>query len=124
MARGKGLGEYVNPFEQAKKKEPKKQVDDLSVVEGKKEKDPQPIVKDQEANDLSTSLAKYKKKPKYQTYVAHNVRIPKEMRRDLEMIARKLGIKLGKNTGFFQEFTIDALRVHIKKAKKELGVDD
>lgn len=123
MARGKGLGEYANPFEQSRKKEPEKQ------VEGKKEKDPQPTVEDQEIKEETENLsagtlAKYKKKPKYQTYVAHNVRIPKEMRHDLEKIAKKLGIKLGKNTGFFQEFTIDALRTHIDKAKKELGIDD
>lgn len=119
MARGKGMetygdSEYGNPFEQngGKELEP--------ATEDKKEKDPQPVVEDQ----VSSSLAKYKKKPKYQTYVAHNVRIPKEMRHDLEKIAKKLGIKLGKNTGFFQEFTIDALRIHIEKAKKELGIDD
>ena len=124
MARGKGLGEYVNPFEQPKKKGPKKQEADQSVVEDKKEKDPQPIVEDQKETENLSALSKYKKVPKYKTYVAHNVRIPREMRRDLEVIAKKLGIKLGKNTGFFQEFTIDALRVHIEKAKKELDIDD
>lgn len=122
MARGKGLEEYRNPFDKfGEKKEPEKQVIDQPATEDKKEKDPQPVVEDQH---VSSSLAKYKKKPKYQTYVAHNVRIPKEMRHDLEKIAKKLGIKLGKNTGFFQEFTIDALRIHIEKAKKELGIDD
>jgi hypothetical protein len=121
MARGKGLGEYVDPFEQAKKK---KQLDDQKTMEEKKEKEPQPIDEDQKETENLSTLSKYKKVPKYKTYVAHNVRIPKEMRSDLELIAKKLGIKLGKNTGFFQEFTIDALKIHIEKAKKELGIDD
>lgn len=73
---------------------------------------------------VTSGLGKYKKEPKYKTHVAHNIRIPKEMRSDLETIAKKLKIPLGKNTGFFQEFTIDALEVAIEQAKKELGIDD
>lgn len=73
---------------------------------------------------VPTTLSKYQKQPKYKTHVPHNIRIPKEMREDLEKIAKKLRIPLGKNTGFFQEFTIDALRPAIEKAKKELGIED
>lgn len=73
---------------------------------------------------IPSSLTKYKKVPKYKTHVPHNIRIPREMRKDLEKIAKKLGIPLGKNTGFFQEFTIDALRPAIEKAKRELGIED
>lgn len=104
-------------------------------VEDKQKKDPQPPAEDQHDQSIevakrktkqsatgASALTKYKKKPKYETHVPHNIRIPKEMRQDMENIAKKLGIPLGKNTGFFQEFTIDALRPAIEAAKKELGI--
>ncbi|MBA4544300.1 hypothetical protein H1164_15720 [Thermoactinomyces daqus] len=137
MARGKGLDGYGDPFKELggleekteEQKEQAKQEESANLPVSEKEKDPQPITEDQPVENketepkVSSSLSKYKKKPKYETHVAHNIRIPREMRQDMEKIAKKLGIPLRKNTGFFQEFTIDALRPAIEKAKKELGIE-
>lgn len=115
MARG---SKEVKPLFDDEPTDPKQDKSHLAapITTKKTEKD--------EKESIPSSLTKYKKQPKYKTHVPHNIRIPKEMRRDLEKIAKKLGIPLGKNTGFFQEFTIDALRPAIEKAKKELGIDD
>lgn len=78
---------------------------------------------EERVEERKTSLDKYKRLPKYKTHVPHNIRIPIEMRKDLEKIAKKLGIPMGKNTGFLQEFTIDALRPAIERAKKELDIE-
>jgi hypothetical protein len=138
MARGRGLNGYGDPFNQlgggkisSEQEEQKKENENPSDVDGK-EKEPQHQAEDQHEErkeetaaptNISSSLSKYKKRPKYETHVAHNVRIPKQMRKDMENIAKKLGVPLRKNTGFFQEFTVDALRVAIENAKKELGID-
>jgi hypothetical protein len=96
-------------------------------VEEKKEEGRRPRVmmdNDPEEEQDNGLLSKYKKRePKYKTHVPHNVRIPKELRRDIDMIAKKLGIPIHKNSGFLQQFTIDALKVHVEKAKKELDIE-
>jgi len=101
-------------------------VDSLGTLQENKSATSQVSPKEQKKQKASipNSLTKYKKEPKYKTHVPHNIRIPREMRKDLEKIAKRLGIPLGKNTGFFQEFTIDALRPAIEKAKRELGIED
>lgn len=84
----------------------------------------QEVVMDDDQVGDSGLLSKYKKRePKYKTHVPHNVRIPKELRRDIDMIAKKLGIPIHKNSGFLQQFTIDALKIHVEKAKKELDLE-
>ena|SRR5690606_21795199 len=89
-----------------------------SAKEEKKEEKKEAINK----NNTTSQYSKYKKIPKYKTHVPHNVRIPKELRQEMERIARKLGVPLGKNSGFFQEFTIDALEEHVKRVKEELNM--
>ncbi|MBD1373973.1 hypothetical protein IC620_16645 [Hazenella sp. IB182357] len=71
---------------------------------------------------IKPSYAKYKKKPKYETHVPHNVRIPKELRKEIEQIGKALKVPLSKNSGFFQDFTIDALQAHVDKVKSDLGI--
>ena len=98
----------------------------VQTQEEKKEEGrrPQEVVMDNDLEEEQDNglLSKYKKRePKYKTHVPHNVRIPKELRRDIDMIAKKLGIPIHKNSGFLQQFTIDALKV--EKAKKELDIE-
>lgn len=96
-----------------------------SIQESKSKKnEEQSTSQRKEKKAVPSNLTKYQKQPKYKTHVPHNIRIPKEMRADLEKIAKKLKIPLGKNTGFFQEFTIDALWPAIEKAKKDLDIDE
>jgi hypothetical protein len=77
----------------------------------------------QEAKSTGKYGEKYKKEPKYKTHVPHNVRIPKELRKEIEKIGRKIGAPINKNSGFFQEFTIDALWKHVADVKKEEGIE-
>lgn len=100
----------------------------VQTQEEKKEEGrrPQEVVMDNDPEEEQDNglLSKYKKRePKYKTHVPHNVRIPRELRRDIDMIAKKLGIPIHKNSGFLQQFTIDALKVHVEKAKKELDLE-
>lgn len=68
-------------------------------------------------------VSKYKKRqPKYKTHKPLNVRIPISLRQDMDRIAKKLGHN-HPSSGFIQQFTIDALTVHVEKLKKELGID-
>jgi hypothetical protein len=105
--------------EKIKKDHQPKEVDDRdSFTEENKQEDK----KETQHNNTTSLYSKYKKTPKYKTHVPHNVRIPKGLRQEMERIARKLGVPLGKNSGFFQEFTIDALEAHVVRVKKELGM--
>lgn len=82
------------------------------------------LVDSEQTEEQDTGLfSKYKKRePKYKTHVPHNVRIPRELRQDIDRIAKRLGIPIHKNSGFLQQFTIDALKIHVDKAKRELGL--
>jgi hypothetical protein len=85
--------------------------------------DPEQEPVNQEAKSTGKYGKKYKKEPKYKTHVPHNVRIPKELRKEIERIGRKIGAPINKNSGFFQEFTIDALWKHVADVKKEEGIE-
>jgi hypothetical protein len=108
------------------------QIDELSLEQKEKDHppqaeqpgdDPQEPVKQEAKSETGNYSNKYKKIPKYKTHVAHNVRIPKELRKEMEQIGRKLGVPINKNSGFFQEFTIDALWKHVADVKKEEGIE-
>lgn len=91
-------------------------------VEKKEDRHPQEVVLTD--SDPDGLFSKYKKKqPKYKTHVAHNVRIPRELRKEIDAIAKKLGVSTNRNSGFLQQFTIDALKIHVEKAKKELDLE-
>lgn len=132
MARAsKKIGPLFPVEQKPDESEEKNKTAEPQVVQTQEEKKeegrrPQEVVMDNDLEEEQDNglLSKYKKRePKYKTHVPHNVRIPKELRRDIDMIAKKLGIPIHKNSGFLQQFTIDALKVHVQKAKKELDLE-
>lgn len=114
-----------------KQMEAEKPAQPVEVRESKaeqKEKDHHPRDQEEPADDGQVEeertglVGKYKKQqPKYKTHKPLNVRIPISLREDINRIAKKLG-HTHPNSGFIQQFTIDALTIHAEKLKKELGL--
>jgi hypothetical protein len=65
-------------------------------------------------------IQRYKKaKPKMETHIPFNTRIPKTLRRRIDAVERYYtGGR--KNTGFLQDFTENALRAELEKAEQQM----
>jgi hypothetical protein len=71
-------------------------------------------------NEGGNYTEKYKKsKPKMETHIPFNTRIPKTLRDEIDKVA-KYYTGNRKNSGFLQEFTENALRAELEKAKQEM----